>query len=53
MRSIRLICQKIEAEKTLGRMSENDPFRSAYEDFLVEVEKWINHYEKLEEAGVL
>jgi hypothetical protein len=34
-------------------MAENDPFRSAYEDFLVEVEKWIKHYEKLERLGII
>ena len=53
LKSIHLLIAKREAEVTLARISENDPFRSAYEDFLVEVEIWINHYEKLERQGVI
>jgi hypothetical protein len=43
MSIISIMIQKIAAEKTLGRMSENDPFRSAYEttirDMQLEIER--------------
>jgi hypothetical protein len=45
---IHLMVAKIEAEKRLVEMDVNDPFHSAYTDFLAEVDEWINHYEKLE-----
>ena len=48
LKSIRLMIAKREAEILLVAMAENDPFRSAYEDFLAEVDSWIDHYEKLE-----
>lgn len=48
LKSIHLMIAKRDAEITLARISENDPFRSAYEDFLAEVDSWINYYEKLE-----
>jgi hypothetical protein len=47
-KSLDLLVAKIRAEKLLVVLPENDPFRSAYEDFLAGVDFWINHYEKLE-----
>jgi hypothetical protein len=48
LKSINLLIAKIEAEKRLVEMDVNDPFHSAYTDFLAGVDEWINFYEKLE-----
>jgi 3-methyladenine DNA glycosylase AlkD len=48
LKSIHLMIAKRDAEIRLVAMDVNDPFRSAYEGFLSEVDEWINHYEKLE-----
>jgi hypothetical protein len=48
LKSIHLLVAKRDAEIRLVAMSANDPFRSAYEDFLAGVDEWINFYEKLE-----
>jgi hypothetical protein len=47
-KTIHLMVAKIEAEKRLVEMDVNDPFHSAYTDFLAEVDEWINHYDKVE-----
>jgi hypothetical protein len=47
-KTIHLMVAKIEAEKRLVAMPENDPFRSAYEDFLGGVDSWIEFYNQKE-----
>jgi hypothetical protein len=47
-KTIHLMIAKIDAEQRMRAMNVNDPFRSAYEDFLAEVDQWINYYEKME-----
>ena len=48
LKSINLLIAKIEAEKRLVEMDVNDPFYSAYTDFLAGVDEWINFYEQKE-----
>ena len=48
LKSIHLMIAKRDAELRLVAMSENDPFRSAYEDFLAEVDSWIAWHEEKE-----
>lgn len=48
LKSIHLLVAKRDAEIRLVAMDVNDPFRSAYEDFLAEVDLWINYYENME-----
>jgi len=48
LKSIQLMIAKREAEILLVAMTQNDPFRSAYEDFLSGVDEWINFYEQKE-----
>ena len=51
LKSVNLMIAKIEAEKRLVEMDVNDPFHSAYTDFLAGVDEWINFYEKQENAN--
>jgi len=48
LKSIQFMIAKRDAEIRLVAMAQNDPFRSAYEDFLAEVDVWINLYEQVE-----
>jgi hypothetical protein len=48
MKLFAVMIQKIQAEKILAGLSENDPFRSAYENTIVEMQRWIDFYEKHE-----
>ena len=49
MQSIKLLVEKIRAEKLLVDMPENHPFRSAYEHFVQNVDVVIARVEKLED----
>ena len=49
MQSIQLLVAKIRAEKLLVDMPENHPFRSAYEDFVQNVDGVIAKVERMEE----
>lgn len=48
LKSIHLMIAKRDAEIRLVAMDVNDPFRSAYENFLAEVDEQINLYEQKE-----
>ena len=48
MQSIKLLVEKIRAEKLLVDMPENHPFRSAYEDFVQNVDGVIAQVERME-----
>jgi hypothetical protein len=48
MKLFRVMIQKIEAEKILAGLAENDPFRSAYENTIAEMQLWIDFYDNLE-----
>ena len=48
MKLFAVMIQKIQAEKILAGLPENDPFRSAYENTIVEMQRWIDFYDNLE-----
>ena len=49
-KTIHLMIAKIDAQKRLVEMPQNDPFRSAYEDFLSGVDEWIDFYDRKDNA---